>query len=99
MVTTGQKKPININILGGTVSGTNRNLPWDKQDPFLGQTGTHARDKLAVFFLFSSTAPFCPVCPWDRWGLSLGRLSRKGRRQINVLFIAFLLPELSGSKV
>ena len=26
------KKPININILGGTVFGTNRNLPWDKRD-------------------------------------------------------------------
>ena len=28
-----RKKPININILGGTVSGTNRNRPWDKWDP------------------------------------------------------------------
>ena len=31
------KKP---KLLGGTVSGTNRNLLWDKRDPFLGQTGT-----------------------------------------------------------
>ena len=28
-----EKKPININIFGGTVSGTNRNRPWDKWDP------------------------------------------------------------------
>ena len=34
-----RKKPVNINILGGTVSGTNRNRPWDKGDPFLAQTG------------------------------------------------------------
>ena len=29
----GRKKPININIFGGTVSGTNRNRPWDKWTP------------------------------------------------------------------
>ena len=40
---SGQKK-ININILGGTVSGTNRNRPWDKQDPFLGQIGARRWD-------------------------------------------------------
>ena len=31
--TVGQEKPININIFGRTVSGTNRNRPWDKWDP------------------------------------------------------------------
>ena len=29
----GQENPMNINMLGGTVSGTNRNRPWDKWDP------------------------------------------------------------------
>ena len=33
-----RKKPININIFGRTVSGTNRNRPWDKWDPSSGQT-------------------------------------------------------------
>ena len=34
-------------------------------------------------FLFNSTvkSPFCPVCPWDGGGSSLGRLSRKGRQK------------------
>ena len=70
-----KKKPININIFGGTVSGTNRNRPWDKWDPSqvpgtkwdpsLGQTSLS---------LFNSTVkpPFYPVCPWDRWGFVLG---------------------------
>ena len=34
-----EKKPININILGGTVSGTNRNRPWDKTGPLPGTNG------------------------------------------------------------
>ena len=34
-----KKKPININIFGGTVSGTNRNRPWDTN-------GTPPRDKM-----------------------------------------------------
>ena len=44
-VTLGKKKPININIFGGTVSGTNRNGPWDKWDPSPGQNGTRPWDK------------------------------------------------------
>ena len=76
---SGKKKPININILGGTVSGTNRNRPWDKRDPLpgtnwdpsLGQTG---------LFLFNSTvkSPFCPVCPWDGWGFVPGTIVPQG---------------------
>ena len=42
-----EQKPININILGGTLFGTNR--PWDKWGPSLGQTGTRSCDKPAVF--------------------------------------------------
>ena len=36
-----QEKPININIFGGTVSGsrTNRNRPWDKWDPSRDKMG------------------------------------------------------------
>ena len=75
----GKRKPININILGGTVSR-------DKQEPPLGQTGPLAGTKWDPSlgqtggFLFNSTvkSPFCPVCPWDGWGIVLGRLSRKG---------------------
>ena len=67
-------KAININTMGGTVSRTNRNYPWDKRDPSLGQTGTRPCDKPAVF-LFTSTAKIAilsrsslgrvPVCPWN----------------------------------
>ena len=42
-----EKKPININIFGRTVSGTNRNRPWDKWDPSPGQNGTRPWDKPA----------------------------------------------------
>ena len=45
------RKPININILGWILFGTNRNHPWDKHDLFLGQTGTRPWDKAAVFCL------------------------------------------------
>ena len=64
------RKIMNINILGGTVSGTNRGCPWDKRNPSLEQIGTRPWDKPAVFCLFTSTvkSPFCPVCPWDGWG-------------------------------
>ena len=62
----GQGK--NQNILDGTVSGTNGNLPWDKPGPVrLGQTGTRFWDKPAGCLLNSTVKlPFCPVCPWDR---------------------------------
>ena len=73
-----EKKPININILGGTVSGTNRNRPWDngplpgtKWDPSLGQTDLS---------LFNSTVKslFCPVCPWDGRGFVPGTIVPRG---------------------
>ena len=47
-----EKKPINRNILDGTVLGKNRNRPWDKRDPSLGQIGTRPWDKPAVLFSF-----------------------------------------------
>ena len=50
-----QEKPININILGGTVSGTNRTCPWDKLGPVLGTKSFSAEFHV----------PFCPVCPCD----------------------------------
>ena len=48
-ITRARKNTINANILGGTVFGTNWNLPWDKRDPSLGQTGTCPWDKPACF--------------------------------------------------
>ena len=73
-----EKTPININIFGGTVCGTNRNRPWDKwdpspgqRDPSLGQTGLS---------LLNSTVKslFCPVCPWDGWGFVPGTIVPQG---------------------
>ena len=86
----GKKKPIDINILGGTVSGTNGT-------PSLGQTGPHPWDKLGPVpgtnrpscVYFHGKLPFCPVCPWDGWGVVLGRLSRKGReKNVYVFFFS-----------
>ena len=73
-----RKKPININILGGTVFR-------DKHEPSLGQTGP-LPDKLGPvpgtngLFLFNSTvkSPFCPVCPWDGWGFVPGTIVPQG---------------------
>ena len=45
------KKTINTNIFGRTVSGTNRNRPWDKRDPSPGQNGTRPWDKPAFLCL------------------------------------------------
>ena len=42
-----EKKTISINIFGRTVSGTNRNRPWDKWDPSPEQNGTRPWDKPA----------------------------------------------------
>ena len=94
-----KKKTININIFGGTVSGTNGTRPRDKMgplpgtkwDPSLGQTGLP---------LFNSTvkSPFCPVCPWDGWGFVPGDdcPARAVRKMLMCfLFIGFLLPKTS----
>ena len=58
---SGKKE--NINIVGGTVSGTNRNRPWDKP----------------AFFLFNSTVklPFCPLVPCNAFG-SVPGMIREG---------------------
>ena len=48
---SGKEKPININILGRTLSGTNRNRPQDKRDPPLGQIAARLWDKPAVICL------------------------------------------------
>ena len=74
-----KKKKINMNILGGTVFGTNGTSPWDKpgpvpgtnRDPSLGQTG---------LFLFNPTvkSPFYLVCPWDGWGFVPGTIVPQG---------------------
>ena len=44
-----QKKTTNINILGGTVSVTNRNRAWDKRDLSVGQIATRPQDKPVAF--------------------------------------------------
>ena len=76
-----KKKPININMFGGTVFGTNRNRPWDKPgpvpgtkwDPSLRQTGrslVELHSKIAILSRLSLGG-----------GSSLGRSSRKGRQK------------------
>ena len=95
---SGKKKPININILGGTVFGTNRNRPWDKRDPSPGQIGNRPWDKPAFFCLIPQS-PFVPFVPGTGGGSSLRRLSPKGRQlrktytpQTVTLQVTILLP-------
>ena len=45
--TRARKKPINIDILGGTVSGTNRNRPWDKRDVSCDSAAIRIRIRIA----------------------------------------------------
>ena len=77
-----RKKPINTNILGGTVSWTKMNRPWDKRDPSPGQIGTRPWDKPAFLCLIpQSNRHFGPFVPGTVGGLSLGRLSHKSRQK------------------
>ena len=56
-----RKNPINRNILGGTVSRTNRNCPWDKLGPVPGINRDLSMGQTSRC-LFNSKVP---VCPWD----------------------------------
>ena len=92
---SSKKKPININILDRTVSGTNRNRPWNKRDPSLGQVGTCPLHKP------NSTVKsrLCPVCPWDRWGFVSGTIVPQGPLEECVCafcFLVFLRPSVAG---
>ena len=75
----------------GPTTGTNR-------DPSQGQTATPPRDKPAVFCSIpQSNRPFCPVCFFGMGpGLSLGRLSHKGRQKnvyVFSVYCFFLAPK------
>ena len=80
-----------INILGGTVSGTNRNRPWDKWDPSPGQNGTCLGTSWP-FSLSNSTLKllFCPVCPWDGWGFVPGTIVPQGPSEKCLCVFCFL---------
>ena len=79
----------------------------DKQDPSLGQTGplpgTNWDPSVGQtgLFPFNSTvkSAFCPVCPWTGRGLSLERLSQKGRQKnvyvFSVYWFLFFSPQKS----
>ena len=63
-------------------------LPGTKWDPSLGQTGLS---------LLNSTvkSPFCPVCPWDRWGFIPGTIVPQGPSEKCLCvfcLLVFLLP-------
>ena len=90
---SGKRKPININILSRTVSGTNRNRPWEKtgsvpgtnQDLSLGQTGN---------FLFNSTvrSPFCTLKgPWDGWGFVPGTIVLQGPSEKKIQLLHYII--------
>ena len=93
-----EKKPINTNILDGTVSRTNRNRPWHKRDLSPGQIGTRPWDKPAFFLLDSKVkALFCPVWPWDGWGFVPGTIVPQGpsKKCLRVFcLLVFFRPQL-----
>ena len=65
-------------------------LPGTKWDPSLGQAGLS---------LFNSTgkSPFCPVCPWDRWGFVPGTIVPQGPLEKCLCvfcLLVYLLPNL-----
>ena len=76
---SGKKKPININNLGGTVSGTNGTPSLGQAGPCPGTNWDRPWNKPGRF-LFTSTvkSPFCPVCPWDGWGFVPGTIVPQG---------------------
>ena len=55
------------------VPATNRPRP--------GKTRDRLWDKPAILCIITVKWPFCPICPWDGWGASVGRLSREGRQK------------------
>ena len=84
--------PININIFGGTVSGTNSNRPWDKWDPSPGQNGTRPWEKPAFLcWIPQENRHFVPFVPGTGGGSSLGRLSHKGRQKNVYVFSVYCL--------
>ena len=83
-----QEKPRNINILGGTLSGTNQTRPWDKRATYPFDKLTPSLGKNGCCLLRCTVnLPLCPVCPWDGWCLSVGRLSREGRQKDACVFL------------
>ena len=84
-----REKTININILGWTVSGTNRNCPWDKRGPSLGQIGIRPWENTAV----SSVEFHSKIGVLSR--LSLGRMGVRPwddcpARAVRNMFICYL---------
>ena len=74
-----EKKTINTNIFGGTVSGTNRHRPWDKWDPSPGQNGTRPWDKPAFLCLIPQrNRHFVPFVPGTGWGFVPGTIVPQG---------------------
>ena len=74
---------ININILGGTVSGTNTNRPWDKRDPSPGQIADPSLGQTGLS-LFNSTvniAIFVPFVPGTGGGSVPGTIVPQGRSE------------------
>ena len=99
-----RRKPINSNILGGTVSGTYRNPPWDKRGPVLGQTGTCPWDKPAVFCLIPQKVAILSrlslgrllVFPWDdRPARPLKGRQNYSEKCLCVLWLLFFRQHLS----
>ena len=55
--------------------GQTGTLPGTKWDLSLGQTEVVSGTNRPFSVECHSKSPLCPVCPWDGWGSSLGRLS------------------------
>ena len=74
-----RKKPININIFGGPVSGTNRNGPWDKWDPSRDKMGpVPGTNRPFLCLIPQSNRHFVPFVPGTGGGSSLGTIVPQG---------------------
>ena len=53
--------------------------PWDKRDPIPGTNWDPSLGQTDRFLCTSTVKlPFCPVCPWDRWGFVPGTIVPQG---------------------
>ena len=54
-------KPININILCGTLSGSNQTRPWDKRDTSWDKPRSSLGQTSQFLFDYTFKSPFCPM--------------------------------------
>ena len=101
---TPRQPDVSLGPLGNKHKHFRRDGVRDKQEPSLGQMGPLLGTKWdpslgqTGLSLFNSTvkSPFCPVCPWDRWGFVPGTIVPQGPSEKCLCvfcLLVFLLPK------